>query len=163
MIAYSARTQNTWRMHITTQVSTAVRPSDFGACSVTELKMLTNTRKRVTKRAIRPRKKNQINIILFALSYWLPEIQIYQSMIFNLVLLILCISYNMSSAGNKPYICYYYNNIQFVWSKKYRKDVLCWKCKMHVINHVFCIYFPLYVIRYFSCRSSIMRSIIRCN
>ena len=45
-------------MHITTQVSTAVRPSDFGACSVTELKMLTNTRKRVTKRAIRPRKKS---------------------------------------------------------------------------------------------------------
>ena len=154
MIAYSARTQNTWRMHITTQVSTAVKPSDFGACSVTELKMLTNTRKRVTKRAIRPRKKSN--------KYY--SVRLVLLVTGNTNLLIYDIQFPARFKHyNKPYICYYYNNIQFVWSKKYRKDVLCWKCKMHVINHVFCIYFPLYVIRYFSCLSSIMRSIIRCN
>ena len=37
-----------------TQVSTAVSPSAFGALPVTELKMLTSTRKRVTSKAIRP-------------------------------------------------------------------------------------------------------------
>ena len=37
-----------------TQVSTAVRPSAFGALPVTELKMLTSTRNRVTSNAIRP-------------------------------------------------------------------------------------------------------------
>ena len=56
MIAYSRRTQKTWRMHITTHVSTAVKPSDLGALAVTLLKMLTNTRNRVTRRAIRPAK-----------------------------------------------------------------------------------------------------------
>jgi hypothetical protein len=58
MIAYSLRTQKTWRMHMTTQASTAVNPSDLGALAVTELKMFTKTRNRVTNRAIRP--KNQI-------------------------------------------------------------------------------------------------------
>ena len=41
---------------MTTHVSTAVRPSALGAFAVTELKMLTSTRKRVTSRAIRPAK-----------------------------------------------------------------------------------------------------------
>ena len=63
MIAYSASTQNTWRIHMTTHVSTAVSPSDLGACSVTELKMLTNTRNSVTRSAIRPEiNKKDVNI-----------------------------------------------------------------------------------------------------
>ena len=37
-----------------TQVSTAVSPSAFGALPVTELKMLTSTRNKVTSNAIRP-------------------------------------------------------------------------------------------------------------
>ena len=37
-----------------TQVSTAVSPSAFGALPVTELKMFTSTRNKVTSRAIRP-------------------------------------------------------------------------------------------------------------
>ena len=37
-----------------TQVSTAVSPSAFGALPVTELKMFTSTRNRVTSNAIRP-------------------------------------------------------------------------------------------------------------
>ena len=44
----------TWMIQDTTQVSTAVRPSALGALAVTELKMLTRTRNRVTRRAIRP-------------------------------------------------------------------------------------------------------------
>ena len=42
------------KMHMTTQVSTAVSPSALGAFAVTELKMLTSTRNSVTSRAIRP-------------------------------------------------------------------------------------------------------------
>jgi len=41
-------------MQDTTQVSTAVKPSAFGELAVTELKMLTKTRKSVTKSAMRP-------------------------------------------------------------------------------------------------------------
>ena len=44
----------TWIIQETTQVSTAVRPSALGALAVTELKMLTRTRNKVTSRAIRP-------------------------------------------------------------------------------------------------------------
>jgi len=54
MRAYSASTPNTWMMQETTQVSTAVSPSAFGALPVTELKMFTSTRNRVTSKAIRP-------------------------------------------------------------------------------------------------------------
>ena len=54
MRAYSASTPNTCMMQDTTQVSTAVRPSALGALAVTELKMLTRTRNRVTRRAMRP-------------------------------------------------------------------------------------------------------------
>ena len=44
--------------HWPTQVSTAVSPSAFGALPVTELKMFTSTRKRVTSKAIRPEISN---------------------------------------------------------------------------------------------------------
>ena len=54
MRAYSAKTPKTWMMQETTQVSTAVRPSAFGALAVTELKMLTRTRNKVTRSAILP-------------------------------------------------------------------------------------------------------------
>ena len=47
----------------TTQVSTAVRPSAFGALAVTELKMLTRTRKRVTSRAIRPEERSEMVLV----------------------------------------------------------------------------------------------------
>ena len=52
--AYSARTPKTWMIQDTTHVSTAVRPSALGALAVTELKMLTRTRNRVTSSAMRP-------------------------------------------------------------------------------------------------------------
>ena len=70
MRAYSARTPNTWMMQDTTQVSTAVRPSALGALAVTELKMLTRTRNRVTRRAMRP-DKNNISLHFYRLFYWL--------------------------------------------------------------------------------------------
>ena len=67
MIAYSRRTQNTWRMHITTHVSTAVKPSDLGALAVTLLKMFTSTRNRVTRRAIRPATKQNMRALMLFL------------------------------------------------------------------------------------------------
>ena len=70
MRAYSARTPNTWMMQDTTQVSTAVSPSALGALAVTELKMLTRTRNKVTRRAMRP-DKNSIIIVCTSLVNWL--------------------------------------------------------------------------------------------
>ena len=46
-------------MHMTTHVSTAVRPSALGALAVTELKMFTSTRNSVTSRAMRPARKER--------------------------------------------------------------------------------------------------------
>ena len=45
-----------------TQVSTAVSPSAFGALPVTELKMFTSTRNRVTSNAIRPKIVKLFNV-----------------------------------------------------------------------------------------------------
>ena len=78
MKAYSSRTQNTWRMHITTQVSTAVRPSDFGALAVTLLKIFTRTRNKVTSRAIRP-EKEILEIIWYWVKIKINEKQIHYS------------------------------------------------------------------------------------
>ena len=53
-----------------TQVSTAVSPSAFGALPVTELKMFTSTKNRVTSNAIRPAivKLSMFDDILWELS-----------------------------------------------------------------------------------------------
>jgi hypothetical protein len=67
-------------MHITTHVSTAVKPSDLGALAVTELKMLTKTRNRVTSNAMRPEIKEKELIGLPFLKskslYWFFVIEI---------------------------------------------------------------------------------------
>ncbi len=48
----------TCKANVTTHhASMAVNPSAFGVLVVTVLKMFTNTRKRVTRRAIRPKKR----------------------------------------------------------------------------------------------------------
>ena len=51
---YSIRAPNTNRMHANIHASMAVSPSAFGVLVVTLLKMLTNTRNRVTSKAILP-------------------------------------------------------------------------------------------------------------
>ena len=51
---YSIRAPNTKRMQANIQASMAVRPSALGVLVVTVLKMLTNTRNKVTNRAILP-------------------------------------------------------------------------------------------------------------
>ena len=53
-ITYSTRAPNTKRIQANIQASMAVRPSALGVLVVTLLKMLTSTRNRVTRRAIRP-------------------------------------------------------------------------------------------------------------
>ena len=52
--AYSMRAPNTKRTQTMTQASMAVRPSALGMLVVIVLKMLTRTRKTVTRRVIRP-------------------------------------------------------------------------------------------------------------
>ena len=51
---YSIRAPNTKRMQANIQASMAVSPSALGVLVVTVLKMLTSTRNKVTRRAIRP-------------------------------------------------------------------------------------------------------------
>ena len=51
---YSIKAPNTKRIQANIQASMAVRPSALGVLVVTVLKMLTSTRNRVTRRAIRP-------------------------------------------------------------------------------------------------------------
>ena len=53
-IAYSTKAPKTKRIQANIQASIAVSPSALGVLVVTLLKMLTKTRKRVTKRAILP-------------------------------------------------------------------------------------------------------------
>ena len=53
-ITYDNSSSTRMKKKMVTQVSTAVSPSAFGAFPVTELKMLTSTRNKVTRRAILP-------------------------------------------------------------------------------------------------------------
>ena len=63
MITYSMRAPKTKRMHANIHASIAVNPSALGVFVVTLLKIFTRTKKRVTRRAIRP-KQNPYKIIL---------------------------------------------------------------------------------------------------
>ena len=54
MITYSISAPKTKRIHANIHASIAVRPSALGVLVVTLLKMLTNTRNRVTSKAILP-------------------------------------------------------------------------------------------------------------